>query len=339
MQSASGSRYEQRPKKNVAAARRAKTSMRARRILCAMEAGFEQRQGSRKSHAQGSMSSSASDSQRSGRSREGANQHSVTHSKDLESLSYIHPPTQLKLKDRCSTEGAECERQNSSERSMEGATNIVRGSEADCREAPKASSVATHARNELSYVNGREPRPSVPLFSAASKKQIVDLTSRDALRDGKNPITHSAVGRGTMHYVSSSTGHQVANRVSAAGPAPEGWWSTRMRKLKHQAEVEIATAKAHGANVSADCGSASRQAYHTSTIFTGCMAYFNGYTGAGIGNKELQRLFALHGGTVHYLPNGSTTHIVSAMQLSAKKRQDMLHLQTRRVKKFVKVEW
>lgn len=36
---------------------------------------------------------------------------------------------------------------------------------------------------------------------------------------------------------------------------------------------------------------------------------------------------------------GGTTHIVSSMQLSAKKREEMIRLKAGRVKKFVKIEW
>lgn len=74
-------------------------------------------------------------------------------------------------------------------------------------------------------------------------------------------------------------------------------------------------------------------------IFKGISVYINGYVGTEIGNKELMRLLSLNGAVIHYLPNGSTTHIISAMPLSAKKRQEMLDKKAGRVKKFVKVEW
>lgn len=160
--------------------------------------------------------------------------------------------------------------------------------------------------------------PRVPLFSSASKREIQSLTSRKALQDEKNPITHSTVGAGTLHYNSSSTGHQVANRVGVANDSsPEGWWHTRMRKLRDQAASE------------------EKQ----SDLFKGLSIYINGYAGTKIGNKELQRLLSLNGAEVHYLPNGRTTHIVSEMALSAKKTQEMLQLKAGRVKKFVKVDW
>lgn len=165
--------------------------------------------------------------------------------------------------------------------------------------------------------------PPVPLFSSSSKRQIQALTSKAGLRDHRNPITHSAVGRGTMHYVSASTGHQVANRVTAAGPAPEGWWATRTRKVRDQLKAEV---KDTGQDES-------------SSLFQGCNVYINGYTGSEVGNRDLIRLLGLHGAEVHMLPIGSTTHIVSSMQLNAKKRHEMIHLKAGRVTKFVKVEW
>ncbi|CAO1638218.1 unnamed protein product [Parajaminaea phylloscopi] len=172
----------------------------------------------------------------------------------------------------------------------------------------------------------RESAPPVPLFSTASKRQLNALTSKGSLRDSRNPITHSAVGRGTMHYQSASTGHQVANRVTAAGPAPDGWWATRTRKIRHQLKVD--------AKDNPDQDSSA-----PATLFRGCNVYINGYTGVGVGNKELARILTMYGAEVHMLPVGSTTHIVSSMQLSAKKRQEMIQIKASRVKKFVKVEW
>lgn len=176
-------------------------------------------------------------------------------------------------------------------------------------QASSSSSSAPHAQ--------QRPAPPVTLFSSSSKRQLTALTSKSALKDTRNPITHSAVGRGTMHYQSSSTGHQVQNRVSAAGPSPEGWWATRTRKLGHQLRVEG----------------------KETDLFRGCKVYINGYTGEDMGNKELMRILSLNGAEVHFLPRGDTTHIVSEMQLSAKKREEMLRLKAGRVKRFVKVEW
>ncbi|CAO1614749.1 unnamed protein product [Sympodiomycopsis kandeliae] len=160
--------------------------------------------------------------------------------------------------------------------------------------------------------------PQVPLFSSSSKREIQRLTSKNSLQDEANPITHSTVGKGSMHYVTSSTGHQVQNRLTAGGPSSDhGWWATRMAKLKDQFHSEGKETE----------------------IFKGISTYINGYVGTSIGNKELIRLLSLNGATIHYLPNKSTTHIISSMPLSAKKRNEMLQLKSSRVKKFVKVEW
>lgn len=180
--------------------------------------------------------------------------------------------------------------------------------------AVEDSTSAAEARES----SGTSRIPQVPLFSTASKRQLQSLTSKDSLKHTSNPITHSTVGATSMHYVTSSTGHQVQNRITAGGPSSDhGWWATRMAKLKKQLVAE------------------SQQ----SDIFHGISIYINGYVGTEIGNKELMRLLALNGAAIHYLPNGSTTHIISAMPLSAKKRQEMLDKKMGRVKKFVKVEW
>lgn len=52
------------------------------------------------------------------------------------------------------------------------------------------------------------------------------------------------------------------------------------------------------------------------------------------------RLLVQHGAGVDYLPNGGTTHIVSEMELSAKKREEMLSMKRLGlVKRFVRVDW
>ena len=177
----------------------------------------------------------------------------------------------------------------------------------------------SEGKNTASGTKSRPPSiPQVPLFSSASKRDIQSLTSKKALKEESNPITHSTVGKTSMHYVTSSTGHQVQNRITAGGPSSDhGWWATRMAKLKKQFNSEG----------------------QETDIFKGISVYINGYVGTEIGNKELMRLLSLNGAAIHYLPNGSTTHIISAMPLSAKKRQEMLDKKTGRVKKFVKVEW
>lgn len=200
--------------------------------------------------------------------------------------------------------------------SPEAGSNSNEESEPSKDNGSMSTSSSSSSSSDLARRTASIPR--VPLFSTASKREIQSLTSRTALQDEKNPITHSTVGAGTLHYNSSSTGHQVANRVGVANDSsPDGWWHTRMRKLRDQAASE------------------EKQ----SDLFKGLSIYINGYAGTKIGNKELQRLLSLNGAQVHYLPCGSTTHIVSEMPLSAKKTQEMLQLKAGRVKKFVKVDW
>lgn len=191
--------------------------------------------------------------------------------------------------------------------------------------AAAEQAVHDHAEAALGSCHGEassSPRPPaappVPLFSSSSKRQLQSLTSRSALKCDANPITKSLTGHGTMHYNSSSTGHQVANRVGTSGPADSGWWATRMRKLKDQ-QASLDGEK--------------------SEIFKGCNIYLNGYMGESIGNQDLIRALALHGARYDHLPNGTTTHIVSAMKLSGKKGQEQIRLKMGRAKKFVKVEW
>lgn len=129
----------------------------------------------------------------------------------------------------------------------------------------------------------------------------------------------------------------MANRVTAAGPALDVGWATRTRKICEQLWADVKE------NPSSESVAGTRPAQKGSstsaTLFRSCSVYVNGYTGAQIGNKELMRLLTLHGAEVHMLLVGGTTHIVSSMQLSAKKREEMIRLKAGRVKKFVKIEW
>lgn len=76
-----------------------------------------------------------------------------------------------------------------------------------------------------------------------------------------------------------------------------------------------------------------------SRIFAGCDFYVNGYTGTRIGDMELKKLLAVHGGNVRQLPSATVTHIVTGV-LSASKAQKILDGATHgRKKKVVRVDW
>lgn len=76
-----------------------------------------------------------------------------------------------------------------------------------------------------------------------------------------------------------------------------------------------------------------------SRIFAGCDFYVNGYTGTRIGDMELKKLLAVHGGNVRQLPSATVTHIITGV-LSATKAQKVLVGATHgRKKKVVRVDW
>lgn len=284
---------------------RAKTPLRARKILRTMDAGFERsrRKAEEEAQKEGKGKERASDC---GEKETEQQRNIVEPAKEEANTVSTAPP----LKRRPSSRPRQAYLAKLAAQQKDG-EHDANGAEPS-RDAHDVSAKAS--------TSSTMRPPPVSLFSSRSKDQLTALTSKTALADSRNPITHSTTGHGTMHYNSSSTGHQVANRVGVATPsgAPEGWWATRTRKLRHQLLTDHAK---------------------QSDLFRGCKVYINGYTGESVGNKDLMRLITLHGGEVHFLPHGGTTHVISEMQLSAKKREEMLQLKAGRVKRFVRVEW
>ncbi|PWN22440.1 hypothetical protein BCV69DRAFT_281434 [Microstroma glucosiphilum] len=329
--SSSSSRAYAPPGPPKAGERRAKTPLRARKIINAMERGFErcrERQEEEKREKAKLLSGSDDNEEATPCKADQSEKATVDimesrvppgkdQTRQADTVDDQRPAKMLKRCDSRRSYSSSKPRQAyltsaSPEAPLTSDEDAEIVKDNDAASTSSSSSSSSETKRKISSI------PRVPLFSSASKREIQSLTSRKALQDEKNPITHSTVGAGTLHYNSSSTGHQVANRVGVANTSsPEGWWHTRMRKLRDQAASE------------------EKQ----SDIFKGLSIYINGYAGTKIGNKELQRLLSLNGATVHYLPCGSTTHIVSEMTLSAKKTQEMLQLKAGRVKKFVKVDW
>ncbi|PWN40444.1 hypothetical protein IE81DRAFT_221125 [Ceraceosorus guamensis] len=162
-------------------------------------------------------------------------------------------------------------------------------------------------------IDSKEPRtsntdvkifgaPPVPLFSARAATERASLTSRQGLKRKDNPLTHfhhDSVGLRTTHYTTSSTGHQVSNRLGPGAPGAT-WWDTRLQKLRSQACEE------------------------ESDLFKGIVAYVNGFTGANTTRREVVRLLQMHGAKVVIMPSAKTTHIFTAAFLSASKAHKVL---------------
>ncbi|KAK0551869.1 hypothetical protein OC845_001946 [Tilletia horrida] len=158
---------------------------------------------------------------------------------------------------------------------------------------------------------------NIPLYSIKATNEVRALTSKKGLKDEANPITHSRMGERTQHYVSSATGHQVANRVGPAQPGA-AWQEVRQSKLREQA------------------------AESSSKIFQGVTAYLNGYQGQDRVNLDITKTIQENGGKVNYLYTKSQcTHIISSMALSGKKNQEWL-IDKRKgsaAPKLVRPEW
>ncbi|KAF3921886.1 hypothetical protein ABW20_dc0100110 [Dactylellina cionopaga] len=166
------------------------------------------------------------------------------------------------------------------------------------------------------------PRPPTSLKGSELKRKLIELAS------GTRP------GKPTDVYVTSSTGHQIAEGGSSG---VTGWRDDRNRKLKSQFSNigSVIGTKRKAAETTKDSSSKiegnketqvsppvttsttqlstlAGDASKPKQIFTNCIIYINGNTSlAGVSDVELKRLLTSHGATVSYhLARRQVTHII-----------------------------
>ncbi|CAE6458559.1 unnamed protein product [Rhizoctonia solani] len=146
----------------------------------------------------------------------------------------------------------------------------------------------------------------------SSRKLTLALLS--SLKDEHNPITHSKGYFKTEHIVSCSSGHQVND---------SGGRSTAYIKKRNAMVESQALERVQDSGI---------------TVFRGLVVYINGYC-RGTTDAELKRLVVSGGGKISHSNHGGVTHIVTSMQLSAKKTEQFKNGKPRKLAHVVAPEW
>ncbi|KAJ1308515.1 hypothetical protein OPQ81_004219 [Rhizoctonia solani] len=146
----------------------------------------------------------------------------------------------------------------------------------------------------------------------SSRKLTLALLS--SLKDQDNPITHSKSYFKTEHIASSSSGHQVND----TGGRSSAYIKQRDSRREYQALERIQ-----------DSGT---------SVFRGLVVYVNGYC-RGTTDTELKRLIVSGGGKISHSNHGGVTHIVTSMQLSAKKTEQFKNARPRKPAHVVTPGW
>ncbi|KEP54966.1 BRCA1 carboxy-terminus (BRCT) domain protein [Rhizoctonia solani 123E] len=146
----------------------------------------------------------------------------------------------------------------------------------------------------------------------SNRKLTLALLS--SLKDEHNPITHSKSYFKTEHIVSGSSGHQVNDT---------GGRSSAYIKLRNARVESQALERVQDSSV---------------TVFRGLVVYINGYC-RGTTDTELKRLVVSGGGKISHSNHGGVTHIITSMQLSAKKTEQFKNGKPRKPTHIVTPEW
>ncbi|CAE6424971.1 unnamed protein product [Rhizoctonia solani] len=190
--------------------------------------------------------------------------------------------------------------------------------------APKAerTAICSSAVRHHPYVRPGQVKEVSKLFETrASGSGDVKVSSRkltlallSSLKDEGNPITHSKSYFKTEHIVASSSGHQVND----AGGRSSAYIKDRNARREAQALERVQDASV--------------------TVFRGTVVYINGYC-RGTTDAELKRLVISGGGKISHSNHGGVTHIVTSMQLSAKKTEQFKNGKPRKPAHVVTPEW
>ncbi|CAE6454387.1 unnamed protein product [Rhizoctonia solani] len=116
------------------------------------------------------------------------------------------------------------------------------------------------------------------------------------------------------HIVSGSSGHQVND----TGGRSSAYIKERNARVEFQALERV-----QDSNV---------------TVFRGLVVYINGYC-RGTTDTELKRLVVSGGGKISHSNHGGVTHIITSMQLSAKKTEQFKNGKPRKLAHVVTPEW
>ncbi|KAG8733222.1 hypothetical protein FRC11_007792 [Ceratobasidium sp. 423] len=160
---------------------------------------------------------------------------------------------------------------------------------------------------ETSASGSSDAKPKV-----SSRKLTLALLS--SLKDEDNPITHSKSYFKTEHIVSGSSGHQVND----AGGRSSAYIKERDARRESQALERVQDSSI--------------------TVFRGLVVYINGYC-RGTTDAELKRLVVSGGGKISHSHHAGVTHIVTSMQLSAKKTEQFKNGKPRKLAHVVTPEW
>ncbi|CAE7150575.1 unnamed protein product [Rhizoctonia solani] len=187
--------------------------------------------------------------------------------------------------------------------------------------APKAAASSNNVRHHP-YARSGQVKQIAKLFESSASGSEDDkpkVSSRkltlailSSLKDEENPITHSKSI--IEHIVSGSSGHQVNDTGGRS------------------------SAYIKGRNAMRDYQALERVQDSSVTIFRGLVVYINGYC-RGTTDAELKRLIVSGGGKISHSNHGGVTHIITSMQLSAKKTEQFKNGKPRKPTHVVTPEW
>ncbi|CAE6367665.1 unnamed protein product [Rhizoctonia solani] len=203
-------------------------------------------------------------------------------------------------------------------------TGIRAGSQNSFR-APKAgAATSSSAARHHPYVRPGQVKEVSKLFEASAsgsgdaKPKVsgrkLTLALLSSLKDEDNPITHSKSYFKTEHIVSGSSGHQVND----TGGRSSGYIKQRNARVEFQALERVQDSSV--------------------MVFRGLVVYINGYC-RGTTDTELKRLVVSGGGKISHSNHGGVTHVVTSMQLSAKKTEQFKNGKPRKLAHVVTPEW
>ncbi|KAH7343925.1 hypothetical protein B0J17DRAFT_703692 [Rhizoctonia solani] len=194
--------------------------------------------------------------------------------------------------------------------------------------APKVERTASSSTaRHHPYVRPGQVRETSKLFGTSStsssesddvkpkvSSRKITLALLSSLKDEHNPITHSKSYFKTEHIVAGSSGHQVND---SGGP------SSAYIKMRDERRESQALERVQDSSV---------------TVFRGLIVHINGYC-RGTTDSELKRLVVSGGGKISHSNHGAVTHIVTSMQLSAKKTEQFKNGKPRKPAHIVTPEW
>ncbi|KAF8709224.1 BRCT domain, a BRCA1 C-terminus domain, partial [Rhizoctonia solani] len=192
-------------------------------------------------------------------------------------------------------------------------------------QAPKSERTTCSSARHHPYIRPGQVKETSKIFEARVPSNPNNIKSKvsgrkltlallSSLKAENNPITHSKSYFTTEHIVSCSSGHQVNDA--------EGRSSAYVKERNARIEFQ-ALERAQGSDI---------------TVFRGLVIYINGYC-RGTTDTELKRLVVSGGGKISHSHHAGVTHIITSMQLSAKKTEQFKNGKPRKPAHVVTPEW